>query len=54
MLLGAAGCGGPKSGGQIPVESPVYEFQKPEAEDLVPMDDEAEDEGGGESMEDGE
>ncbi len=44
MLLGAAACG-PKPGGKLPVSSPVYAFQVPDAEDFDAEveDDEADD-----------
>lgn len=38
-LLGAAACG-PNRAGTLPVSSPVYGFDKPDAEDLVPEEEE--------------
>jgi|GEM_PF-5719884 len=38
FLLGSAGCG-PKPAGKLPVSSPVYAFQEPDAEDFAPADE---------------
>ncbi|MEZ4402412.1 MAG: hypothetical protein R3B06_20470 [Kofleriaceae bacterium] len=37
LLLGSAACG-KNPGGKVPVSSPVYSFQAPDAEDFEPED----------------
>ncbi|MBK9032069.1 MAG: hypothetical protein IPL61_12225 [Myxococcales bacterium] len=42
LALGTAACG-PNPAGKVPVSSPVYSFQAPDAEDFEDQDDEDDD-----------
>ena len=44
LALGAAACG-PNPAGKVPVSSPVYAFQAPDAEDFEPDTEDEDDDG---------